>query len=199
MSRPRERLGEERRREQIIRATLEVVSERGYEYASLAHIARAAGVSKGLVSHYFGTKDDLMATAARVTMTELRDAVASELDLTAPVPDVIRSALRHAAQLGRTHSTEFRALTRITHNLRGPDGLPRLTLADYEDTYRAQEMLFRRGQEEGTLRGFDTRVMAVTYQGAIDMMLAYLDEHPDIDPVHYADALADILLAGAVG
>jgi len=38
--------------------------------------------------------------------------------------------------------------------------------------------------------------MAVTHQGAIDMMLSYADAHPDTDLDHYADALADIFLAG---
>ena len=36
--------------------------------------------------------------------------------------------------------------------------------------------------------------MAVTYQGAIDTMLAYLDAHPDADPSAYAGTLADLLL-----
>jgi hypothetical protein len=38
--------------------------------------------------------------------------------------------------------------------------------------------------------------MAVTYQGAIDMMLAYIDSHPGTDIDQYADALADLLLGG---
>lgn len=37
--------------------------------------------------------------------------------------------------------------------------------------------------------------MAVTFQGAIDMMFAYLDNRPDTDTEQYADALADIFLA----
>ncbi|HEY3506103.1 MAG TPA: TetR/AcrR family transcriptional regulator [Actinocatenispora sp.] len=194
--RRRERLAEDKRREQIIRATVDVVAERGYGYASLANIAEAAGVSKGLLSHYFGNKDELMLTTARVTLTDLRHMIAAELDLSAPVPAVIRSALRRAARLGQTHAPQFRALVAITHNLREPDGSTRLTLADYEDTYQAEESLLRRGQREGTLRSFDVRVMAVTYQGAIDAMLAYLDEHPEIDPREYADRLADLLLSG---
>jgi len=118
------------------------------------------------------------------------------LDLTEPVPDIIRAALRHAATLGVTHRVELIALNRIVHNLRHPDGTPRLTLDFYEETYLAQESLFRRGQAEGTLRDFDTRVMAVTYEGAIDMMLGYLENNPDIDPHGYADELAGILLTG---
>jgi AcrR family transcriptional regulator len=194
--RARVRLSEQQRRGQIIRATVEVVAQHGYDYASLARIAEEAEVAKGLVSHYFTSKDELMASTARVTMSELREMIAAQLDLTAPVPAVIRSALRHAAQLGRTHAAEFRALTRIIHNLREPDGSPRLTFADYEESYQAQQTLFQRGQQEGTLRAFDTRVMAVTYQGVIDTMLGYLDEHPEIDPLCYADDLAGILLTG---
>ena len=36
--------------------------------------------------------------------------------------------------------------------------------------------------------------MAVTYQGAVDTMTAYLDAHPETDGHAYADALAELLL-----
>ena len=79
--------------------------------------------------------------------------------------------------------------------LRGGDGPPAFSLADYEPIYQSQEKLFRRGPQLGCFRSFDTRVMAVTYQGAIDMMLSYADSHPDTDVEQYADALIDIMLA----
>jgi hypothetical protein len=103
--------------------------------------------------------------------------------------------VRYASQLRRTHSRELRAVDEIAHNLRHADGTPRLDLRAYEETYQAQERLFARGQQEGSLREFDTRVMAVTYQGAIDTMIAYLDAHPDADPDAYAGALTDLLLS----
>src|SRR5579884_2083693 len=192
--RRRRRLGEEERKAQIIRGCIEVLAREGYRHASLARIAEAAGVSKGLVSHYFVDKETLMEQAAIATVAFLRDEFRSALDLTASVPDIIRAALRYASTLRRTHGTELRAVDQIVHNLRGPDGAPRLDLRAYEDTYHSEEQLFLRGQREGTLRDFDTRVMAVTYQGAIDTMLGYLDAHPDTDPHAYADALADLLL-----
>lgn len=195
-ARIRQRLDEDERREQIIRATVAAVAEHGYEGVSLARIADHARVSKGLISHYFADKDDLMAQTVRVTVAAIRDSMAAELDLSARVPEVIRAALRRAASLNVTHRDELTALNQITTNLRAPDGSRRLSLADYEDTYRAQQALFARGQAEGSLRSFDTRVMAVTYQGAVDMMLSYAEVHPDTDLDHYAEALADILLAG---
>ncbi|WP_158630265.1 TetR/AcrR family transcriptional regulator [Glycomyces terrestris] len=191
---PRRRLDEDRRRAQIITAAVEEVAASGYEGATLTRVAARAGVSKGLLWHYFTGKDDLMAATAESTLRRITDAVAAGLDLAAPVPDVIRAALRRAADLSAT--TELIALDRIVHNLRGPDGAPRLTLDAYEEVYAGQETLFRRGQAEGSLRGFDTRVMAVTYQGAVDMMIAYLTAHPEADRHAYADALAEILLSG---
>ena len=45
----------ERRRE-ILDAAALVFGERGYESATIAHVAERAGVSPGTVQHYFGTK-----------------------------------------------------------------------------------------------------------------------------------------------
>lgn len=194
-ARARRRLGEEVRRGQILAAAVRVVAELGYEGASLARIAERAEVSKGLVPHYFGDRDRLMETVARTTLANLRQAVVDALTLTDPVPDVIRAAIRRAARLGTTHRAELTALRQIATNLRAADGTPRFGLAEYEETYQGQESLFRRGQEEGTLRAFDTRVMAVTYQGAVDTMITYLHEHPEVDSRRYADALADLILA----
>lgn len=191
----RRRLSEDVRRAQILDATIAVVAESGYESASLARIAERAQVSKGLVSHHFGDKDGLMATAVRTTLVVLREAVADSVDLAAPVPELIRAAIHRASRLPATHGAQLTALRQIVTNLRAADGTQLFGLADYEETYLAQENLFRRGQEEGSLRDFDTRVMAVTYQGAIDTMLTYLDEHQEADAGQYADALADLVIA----
>jgi hypothetical protein len=122
--------------------------------------------------------------------------VVADLDLDAPVPAIIRAAIARAAQLRDSHPRELAALAAIIHNLRNPDGSPRLGLEEYEETYTGQEELFRRGQREGSLRELDPRLMAVTYQGAVDTMLTYLQAHPETDAAHYARSLADLLLSG---
>ncbi|MFI7121743.1 TetR/AcrR family transcriptional regulator [Amycolatopsis sp. NPDC049868] len=177
-------------------AAIREVAESGYEGASLTRIAARADVAKGLVWRYFTGKDDLMESAAKVTMETMRRQIVDGLDLDQPVPDIIRAALPLAASQILTHRDELIALNRIVHNLRRPDGAERVVADFYEETYLGQEELFRRGQAEGSLRDFDTRVMAVTYQGSIDIMLAYLESHPDVDPRGYASQLAEILLGG---
>ncbi|QDP95918.1 TetR family transcriptional regulator [Microlunatus elymi] len=191
----RRRLGEDARRAQIIRGCITVLAEDGYRQASLARIAQAAGVSKGLISHYFSDRDALMEQSAMAALNTVREQMSGRIDLTADVPDIIRAALRQVVQLQRTNAIEVRAINEVVRNLRQPDGTPRLDLRAYEDLYRGQERMFRRGQQDGTVRDFDTRVMAVTYQGAIDTMLGYLESHPETDPEKFADGVAELLIA----
>jgi AcrR family transcriptional regulator len=193
---PRRRLPAELRRGQLIDAAITVIAREGYARASTAAIAAEAGVAKGLLWRYFADGEDLMEQAARRTLVALRETVADGIDLAAPVPQVIRAAIARAVDLRRTHPDQLRALREIAQHLRQPDGTPRLGIDDYEQTYSLQATLFQRGVDEGTLRPVDTRVLAVTYQAALDAMLAYLDRHPDVDPTAYAAAVADILLVG---
>jgi TetR/AcrR family transcriptional regulator, fatty acid metabolism regulator protein len=49
----------EERREQILRAAFQAVSDKGYETVTLQDIAEYAGVSKGVTNYYFKNKEDV--------------------------------------------------------------------------------------------------------------------------------------------
>ena len=51
---------EEARRAQIVESAIETIAEVGYVRASLARIAAAAGISKGVISYHFADKDELI-------------------------------------------------------------------------------------------------------------------------------------------
>ena len=55
----------EERREQIASALMRVAASRGLEAVSLRHVAAEAGVTSGMVQHYFPTKDAMMGFAMR--------------------------------------------------------------------------------------------------------------------------------------
>lgn len=57
--------GAEQRREQMLRAAIEVISERGFADTRIADVAERAGTSPALVIYYFKTKDQLLADAMR--------------------------------------------------------------------------------------------------------------------------------------
>lgn len=62
---------EEERRRSLINATVDAIHESGYSEITMAQIAKRAGVSGGLVHHYFGSKDQLLAATMRHLLTEL--------------------------------------------------------------------------------------------------------------------------------
>ncbi|NBN47055.1 transcriptional regulator BetI [Proteus sp. G2626] len=67
------------RKQQLIQATLAVINEVGMQEASIALIARKAGVSNGIISHYFRDKNGLLEAAMRHIQYQLGFAVAIRL------------------------------------------------------------------------------------------------------------------------
>ena len=59
------RASEENRRRHLIEVTIDSLAELGYVGTTLVQIAGRAGVSPGLVAHYFADKDGLLAAAFR--------------------------------------------------------------------------------------------------------------------------------------
>src|SRR5208337_4954591 len=75
---PREPL-EETRRCRLIEVTIDSLAELGYVGTTLSQIAARAGVSPGLVAHYFGDKDSLLDAAFRSLTRRVGDHVRARL------------------------------------------------------------------------------------------------------------------------
>jgi AcrR family transcriptional regulator len=56
----RKRLSAEERKPAILRAFYRVIEEEGFENASIAKVAKLAGVHASLIIHYFGTKESMV-------------------------------------------------------------------------------------------------------------------------------------------
>ena len=63
-----QRLEHDERREQILACARRLFSERPYASVSTTDIAQAAGVARGLLHHYFGTKRELYLEVMRTLM-----------------------------------------------------------------------------------------------------------------------------------
>jgi betaine-aldehyde dehydrogenase len=70
---------EDSRRRQLIAVTVDSLAELGYVSSTLAQIAGRAGVSPGLVAHYFGDKDGLLEAAFRSLLQRIGDQVRARL------------------------------------------------------------------------------------------------------------------------
>lgn len=99
--RPYRREAEEKRRDDLIAAAIELVAEGGANAATVRAIAERAGVTPGLIRHYFATKEDLTQTAYRQVMDRMTQSAVQAL-AAAPADDP-------AARLSAFVAANFRA------------------------------------------------------------------------------------------
>lgn len=92
------REGEERRRHALIAATLDLVARGGAQAATVRAIADLAGVTPGLIRHYFATKEDLTRAAYAQVMEGMTAANLAVLS-SAPADPAARLAAFVAASL----------------------------------------------------------------------------------------------------
>jgi AcrR family transcriptional regulator len=85
------RLDVDERRRQLLEAGARVFTERSYDDASMAEVARAAGISKGLLYHYFPSKRDLFVATLEAAAAELQEI--TEPDPSLPVAEQLVGAL----------------------------------------------------------------------------------------------------------
>lgn len=74
------REGEERRRHDLIEATLDCVADSGLEGATVRAIALRAGVTAGLIRHYFPGKEDLLQAAYATIVKRMTEQAMAALD-----------------------------------------------------------------------------------------------------------------------
>jgi AcrR family transcriptional regulator len=76
----RARMSTDERREQLLRTGVELLGRRGHDEVSIEEIAEAAGVSKGLLYHYFPTKKDFVLAALARGQEELAERLRPDPD-----------------------------------------------------------------------------------------------------------------------
>src|SRR5690606_37569600 len=155
-------------------------------------IAKHAGISKGVISYHFAGKDELLHEVVVQVYTKVAEAVAPAIGAQSDAVGALRTHITAVAGYMREHRTELLALSSIFLGARGSEGEPRYGITGNEELYQGLEYIFRWGQEEGVFRDFDRRVMAVTFQAAVDAMFGYWVAYPEHDLEGHARELADL-------
>jgi len=85
------RLDVDVRRAQLLETGARLFTEQGYEAISMNDVARAAGISKGLLYHYFPSKQEFFAATLQAAAQEL--AAVTQTDAAAPPLEQVEQAL----------------------------------------------------------------------------------------------------------
>jgi AcrR family transcriptional regulator len=185
----------EARRAQIVEAAIKTLDEIGYVQASLAQIARRAGISTALISYHFADKDDLM---NQVLMNLLEESTSYVLERVrqhhTPGEKLDAFIVASLAYQG-THPARNSALIEIIFNARTPDKIPYYKLSDDEEEpllHELQEIL-RDGQEKGVFGSFNIDVMCSLIQGGIGEYMLSTAITRQVDLETYSSELVKIV------
>jgi AcrR family transcriptional regulator len=107
----RARLSTDARREQLVALGVEMFSERPFDDVSIDDIAAAAGISKGLLYHYFPSKRDFYVAVVRHSAEEMQAVTESDpaLPPIARLADGLDRYLEYVATHARGFATVLRA------------------------------------------------------------------------------------------
>jgi AcrR family transcriptional regulator len=182
---------EKARRAQIVECAIEAIAELGYANASLAEIARRAGVSKGVISYHFEGRRELVEEVVKSVLAKATDVMRPRIIAERSVAGMLRAYLMTNLEFLGSHHNHIRALLNIAAGARTDDGYSSFGFAQVsEQAVRALERLLRRGQERGEFREFSIRAMAVVIRNAIDGLASQLAVDPKLDLKAYASELA---------
>ena len=189
--RPARTFTEVARRAQIVECAADVIAETGYARASMAAIARRAGIAKSVISYHFADKNDLMQELIRTTIAAYTQFLEPRLAAEPSAGGKIRASLDGSAQHMAARTNMHLALLEIAFNAAGPDGRPLLASIPLDAHTPALEQIMRHGQQAGELRNFDIEVMAGLLRSAVThTMVLALRANPAIDLAGYASELA---------
>ncbi|MFE8696041.1 TetR/AcrR family transcriptional regulator [Cytobacillus sp. FJAT-53684] len=159
----------EARREQIIRAAIDVLREIGYVSTSLGKIAKKANISTGLISYHFSGKEDLMNNTLMYLVENewdfINERVERKHSATEKLIAFIEASLAHQI----TNRINNIALIEIVFNARTPDHVPYYLIEDDEEDLKSgllKEILLQ-GQESKEFGEFNPKVISTVIQGAI--------------------------------
>ncbi|RDI50870.1 TetR/AcrR family transcriptional regulator [Nocardia mexicana] len=160
---------EEARRRQIIAAAVEVISEIGYGNASLARIARQAGISKGVISYHFDGKDDLMTQLVIQLYVSAAEQIAPRVGATEGARNQLMAYLSSNLEFIDANRTYVAAMTDVVLNLRDDEGRPRFAMGEGERAIIQPLIdMLRAGQRTGEFGDFDPVAMAKSIRDSID-------------------------------
>lgn len=179
--------------QRLMAAATRLFAERGYDRTSVQEIVEAAGVTKGALYHYFGSKDDLLheiyGRLLRLQQQRLDSIAASQK----PVQERLRDAAADVVVTTIENLDDASIFFRSMHQL-SPEKQKqvRAERRRYHEGFRA---LIEEGQKEGVFTTDTPADLVVDYHfGSVHHLSSWYRPDGRLAPDEVAGHLADLLL-----
>jgi AcrR family transcriptional regulator len=173
----------EARRQQVLDAAYTCFAQNGFYETTMQDIAREAGVSYGVVYHYFQSKEDVIEASWKASH-EAREVRFRKAMEKTTIPDVLAEFLD--TSVSRLEQPESILEMRLRVQLFGEALInPRISeklLGVWDEVFEMLEEIIRRGQELGEINpDIDTRALARAYIAVHDGLILQKTLDPEVD------------------
>jgi AcrR family transcriptional regulator len=158
---------EEARRAQIVQCAADVIAESGYARATMAEIARRAGIAKSVISYHFEDKNELMQELVRTAVATSSQFLGPRMAAEPSALRKVRAFLTGSADFMTAHRNMNLAILEIGFNALDADVRPLLASMSMELHKPTLEQILLDGQASGELREFDVEVVAGLLRSAV--------------------------------
>lgn len=135
-------------RERLLAAAAQLFNRLGYASTSVREIVEAAGVTKPVLYHYFGSKEGIYRAIVGHTLKHFEDSLRAFRERTGSARERIRHLCNEAFSLFLDHRDEVRLIYSIYYG--PPQGTPPF---DFDAFYHSYVNAFREAVEEGMRAG----------------------------------------------
>jgi AcrR family transcriptional regulator len=157
----------------IFEATLRVIKEKGFHQARMADIAQAAGISYGLVYHYFKNKEGLFNQILNQWWEELYRLLESVQKSDRDFPEKLKSILYYFLDIYQ-HKPDLIHIF-ITQISRSSTNMTRSRREHFKKFISLTETILQEGQQKGFLRkDFEGRYLTYIFLGALETFMSIM-------------------------
>ena len=180
------------RRAQIIECAIDAIAELGFAQASLAQIAKRAGVSTGVILYYFAGKDELIRAVGAHVFATGADLISPPVNAQPTARAALRVFIEASVGFLAAHPNYARAVMNIIRAGRAGDGDPAFDPTVVQPRQTGFRSILEWGQREGEFRPFAVGVMAETIIESLDAIPPQLAADPALDLDAYARELVEL-------
>lgn len=177
----------------LLATATKLFAEQGYDRTSVQEIVDAAGVTKGALYHYFGSKDDLLHEVYGRVLRLQQERLDHFADSEAPVEQRLRDAAADVVVTTIENLDDTKIFFRSMHHLsQEKDKQVRAERRRYHERFRA---LIEEGQRTGVFAADVPADLVVDYHfGSVHHLGTWYREDGPLSPQQVADHLAELLL-----
>lgn len=191
----RDEVGEGTRREDIIRAAIEVFSRTNYDKATTASIAREAGIAEGTTFRYFRSKKELFLACYRYIVDRLLERYSAIMEETGGDPVLyIRAVARSYVDFMEENPNVRRFLAFVLNNSFDEDFRSELESFMLLNVHAVESMVDKAVESGELEEGFDATAAAWLFVGSCFTVIVMQELGVEEITRGFADRMIDLVL-----